>query len=156
MDCSPPGSSVQGILQARILEGVAMPSSRRSSQPRERTWVSCIAGRFFTAEPPGKPNRSPICPKAATCPMASTVQGSILPQPPLISPAATHLPCWPLWSLEPARQLYSLCLEAHGHPSRSAGPFMQHPWPLPSSCRERAGWAGPGGRRQEGLRAFPG
>ena len=37
MDCSPPGSSVHGISQARILEGVAMPSSRGSSQPRDQT-----------------------------------------------------------------------------------------------------------------------
>ena len=37
-----------GILQARILEWVAMPSSRGSSQPRDQTQVSCIAGRFFT------------------------------------------------------------------------------------------------------------
>ena len=48
MDCSPPGSSVHGILQARILEWVAISSSRGSSQPRDRTQVSCIAGRFFT------------------------------------------------------------------------------------------------------------
>ena len=49
MDCSPQGSSVHGILQARILERVAMPSSRGSSRPRDGTWVSCIAGKFFTA-----------------------------------------------------------------------------------------------------------
>ena len=48
MDCSPPGSSVHGILQARKLEWIAMPSSRGSSQPRDWTWVSCPAGRFFT------------------------------------------------------------------------------------------------------------
>ena len=54
-DCSPPGSYVQEILQARILEWVAMPCSRGSSLPRDWTQVSCIAGRFFTAEPPGKP-----------------------------------------------------------------------------------------------------
>ena len=48
MDCSPPGSSVHGILQARILEWVAIPFSRRSSQPRGQTWVFCIAGRFLT------------------------------------------------------------------------------------------------------------
>ena len=47
MDCSPPGFSVHRILQARILEGVAMPSSRRSSQTRDRTQVSHIAGGFF-------------------------------------------------------------------------------------------------------------
>ena len=40
MDCRPPGSSVYGILQARILEWVAMPSSKGSSQPRDRTHVS--------------------------------------------------------------------------------------------------------------------
>ena len=48
VDCSLPGSSVHGILQARILEWVAIPFSRGSSQPRDQTWVSCIAGRFFT------------------------------------------------------------------------------------------------------------
>ena len=48
MDCSPPGCSVYGILQARILEWVAIPFSRESSQPRDQTQVSCIAGGFFT------------------------------------------------------------------------------------------------------------
>ena len=72
MDCSLPGSSVHGIFQARvlewdaiaffdtmdytlpgipqdrILEWVAFPVSRGSSQPRDRTQVTCIAGRFFT------------------------------------------------------------------------------------------------------------
>ena len=48
-DCSPLGSSVHGILQARILEWVAMPSSRASSQPRDQTPVSCTAGGFFRA-----------------------------------------------------------------------------------------------------------
>ena len=47
MDCSPPGSSVHGILQARILEWVAMPSSRGSSWPRNWNWVSCITGRSY-------------------------------------------------------------------------------------------------------------
>ena len=48
MDCSLPDTSVHEVLQARILEWVAMPSSRGSSQPRGRTQVSHIAGRFFT------------------------------------------------------------------------------------------------------------
>ena len=50
-DCNPPGSSVHWILQARILEWVAMPFSKGPFQPRDQilvTWVSCIAGRFFT------------------------------------------------------------------------------------------------------------
>ena len=48
MDCSPAGSSVHEIFQARILEWVAISFSRGSSQPRDQTWVSCTAGRFFT------------------------------------------------------------------------------------------------------------
>ena len=54
-DGSPPGSSVRGVLQARILERGAISLSRGSSRPREGTQVSRIAGRFFTAEPPGQP-----------------------------------------------------------------------------------------------------
>ena len=48
MNCSPPGACVRGILQARILEWVAIPFSRRSFQLRDRIWISCIAGQFFT------------------------------------------------------------------------------------------------------------
>ena len=47
IDCSPPGSSARGVLQARILE-VAIPSFRGSSQPRNQTQVSLIAGGFLT------------------------------------------------------------------------------------------------------------
>ena len=59
MDCSPPGSSVHGILQTRILEWVAVSTSKGSSPPRDWTHVYCIsqisqiAGRFFATEPPG-------------------------------------------------------------------------------------------------------
>ena len=52
-DCDPPGSSVIGTLQARILEWVAVPSSRRSSKPRDRTHVSYIS--CIGIAPPGKP-----------------------------------------------------------------------------------------------------
>ena len=57
VDYSLPGSSVHGILQARILEWVAIPSSRGSSWLRDWTRVSCSScfeGRFFTSEPPKK------------------------------------------------------------------------------------------------------
>ena len=50
MDCSSPGSSVHGILHSRILGWLAISSSRRSSQPRDQTCISYIAGGFFTAE----------------------------------------------------------------------------------------------------------
>ena len=48
MDCSLPGSSVHGIFQARVLEWGAIAFSTGSSQPRDRTRVSCIVGRCFT------------------------------------------------------------------------------------------------------------
>ena len=50
MDCSPPGSSVHGILQVRVLEQVAMPFSRGSSQPRDQSQVSCTACGFWALE----------------------------------------------------------------------------------------------------------
>ena len=53
-DCSPPGSSIHGILQARILEWVVICSSRGSSWPRDWTQVSWVTDRFLTTEPPGK------------------------------------------------------------------------------------------------------
>ena len=48
MDCSPPGSSVHGIFQARVLDWVAISFSRVSSQTRDQTRVSCVVGRRFT------------------------------------------------------------------------------------------------------------
>ena len=47
MDCSSPGSSIHGISQARILEGVANSFSRGFSQPTDQTQLSCIAGKLF-------------------------------------------------------------------------------------------------------------
>ena len=58
--CDPIGYTVRGILQARILEGVAFPSSRGPSPPRDRTQAPCIAGGFFTTEPPGKPTNAGV------------------------------------------------------------------------------------------------
>ena len=59
MDCSPPGSSVHEIFQARILEQTAISSSRGSFWPRDGTHISAFSasagGRFFTTAPPGRP-----------------------------------------------------------------------------------------------------
>ena len=60
MDCSLPGSSVHGILQARILEWVAISFSKGSSQPRDRTWVSRIGGRCFNLWATRKAPASPV------------------------------------------------------------------------------------------------
>ena len=62
MDYSPPGSSLHGISQARILEWVASSFSRRSSRSRDWplvSYVSALAGGFFTGEPPGDPISHP-------------------------------------------------------------------------------------------------
>ena len=53
-DCSLPGSSVHGISQARILEWVAISFAGGSSQPKDGTWVSCIAGSLYQMSYPGK------------------------------------------------------------------------------------------------------
>ena len=55
MDCSPPGSCVHGISQARLLEWVAISCFRGSSWPRDGTCISYLSGEFFTTESPGKP-----------------------------------------------------------------------------------------------------
>ena len=60
MDCSPPGSSVYEIFQAKILEQTAISSSRGSFRPRDQTHISVLSalagGRFFTTAPPGEPS----------------------------------------------------------------------------------------------------
>ena len=53
-------ATVHGILQARMLERAAFPFSRGSSQPRDQTQISRNAGRFFTAEPQGKPKNTGV------------------------------------------------------------------------------------------------
>ena len=60
MDCSPPGSSVHGTLQAAILEWVAIPFSRGSFQPRDWTWVFCTTDIFFTIWATREAHRSEI------------------------------------------------------------------------------------------------
>ena len=55
VDCRPPGSSVCGLLQSRILECVTISFSRGFSQPRDEPTSPTLAGRFFTTEPLGKP-----------------------------------------------------------------------------------------------------
>ena len=100
MNHSPPGSSVHGIFQARILEWIAMPSSRGFSQLRDQTCVSWTAGRFFTLEPPGKPMASGKCPhQVATgrliCGLSKPARASSSPplslQWPSPPPGASHI-----------------------------------------------------------------
>ena len=55
MVCGPPGSSVHGILQAEVLEWVAIPCSRGSSQPRDQSWSPALWVDSLPSEPPGSP-----------------------------------------------------------------------------------------------------
>ena len=64
MDCSPPGSSVHGILQARMLEWIAMPSSRGSHRPGHWTQLSHIEGEFFTIWATREAHHSPYPPES--------------------------------------------------------------------------------------------
>ena len=60
MDFSPPGSSVHGILQARILEWIVIPFSRGSSWPRDRTQVSCITDGFYQLSYQGRSKNTEV------------------------------------------------------------------------------------------------
>ena len=60
VDCNSPGSSVHGILQARILEWVAIPSSRGSSQPRIGPRSPALQADTLPSEPPGKPKNTGV------------------------------------------------------------------------------------------------
>ena len=106
MGCSPPGSSVLGTFQARILEWIAISSYRGSSQPRDRTrisWVSCIVGRLFTAEPLGSKG-GPEAPNSLWIPAAFgcvTVQTGIVRTVncPKIEPKLEKMRFWDLLDL---------------------------------------------------------
>ena len=63
MDSSLPSSPIHGILQARILEWIAISFSRGSTWSRDKTCVLCLEDGFFTSEPPGKPVKHQRCPK---------------------------------------------------------------------------------------------
>ena len=91
MNCGPPSTFARGILQARILEWVAIPFSRRSSQTRDQSWVSLTAGRFFI--PPGPPYS--VVKKNETLPLATAwmdLKGIVLSE---ISQTKTNT----VWSL---------------------------------------------------------
>ena len=109
MDCSPPGSSVHGILQARIKDWVAILFSRGCSWPKDWTWVSCIADSFFTIWLDGKEptvqywlNRKALfdhfcCSHAKLC----LTQWLAACQPPLATPLTTlTMILSPIWILD--------------------------------------------------------
>ena len=122
-DCSPPGSSVRGILQARRLEWVAILFSKGSSPPRDQTQTSCIASRFFfsffffflPSEPQGsrqlkklslKETDWVLCPSPEGAGVTLSVEARPCP-----SEARPALPSWPhFWPLT-CGPVFRFCLD---------------------------------------------
>ena len=125
MDCSPPGPSVHGILQARILEWVAIPFSGALSWPKDRSWVSCTASRFFTiwATWGAHVFQSLSCVRLFAIPWTAARQASLSFS---IS-----------WSL---RKLLSIELVMSSKHSSSVIPFSSCPQSFPASESLPIGW----------------
>ena len=112
MDCNSKGSSVHGISQGKVLEWVAISSSRGSSRPRDRTRVSCIGRRFFFFLPLSHQG-SPLCGSGA--PPFSQLGCSVFP-------LSLHTPCCLLlerlgldsWPLQPRHSTPPLPEHGHG------------------------------------------
>ena len=129
MDCSLPSSSVRGILQARIVEWLTIPFSRESSWPRDWTWVSLIAGRFFAIWARGEALPDPEQGPAAA---AKSLQSCpTLQQQQLL-----------LSRFSPVRLCATPQMAAHQAP-RSLGFSSQEDWsglPFPSPMHESEKW----------------
>ena len=117
MDCSLLGSSVTGIFQARILEWVAISSSRGSSRPRDLTWVSCIGTWFlFTTEAPGKPLCTflfslPSCVRLFMTPWIAARLPCLSLSPGVCSNSCT-LSQWCYLTISSSAALFSFCLQS--------------------------------------------
>ena len=133
MDCNLPGSSVHGILQARMLEWVAISFSRGSFWPRDQTrgsyQVFCIADRFFTTELPGKPQawdshsertsrKFPFYPYKRLPPLANTLRAQ------------------EAWVVLGRKKMHMDLSAPPGVPSHS--PLS--PWSLEGSCSAHPDW----------------
>ena len=123
MDCSPPGSSVHGILQARILEWVAFPFSRGSSWPKDGTQVFHIAGGFFTSwstreAPVTQEPRSPfVCVRVEPFPFLLHLPTKLRPHLSLSGPSSLFPPSLPTSQASATFRSYLLylhCLSGKG------------------------------------------
>ena len=119
MNCSPPGASVLGVFQLRILEWVAMSSSRESSLPRNLTHISCVfgsAGGFSPAEPSGKPpfytllllSCRPVMSDSLQPPCTGAHQASLSPSLG-VNPSSCSLHQWCCPAISSSDTLFSFC-----------------------------------------------
>ena len=155
MDCSPPGSSVHGILQARILEWVASPFSKGFSQPRDQ-WVDHNAGILHCRQildrlsQEGSLGRTVFNPKGQSIREPLRLLSSLerkewsfssFSHPPL--PPTRFLPPRRAWSLCPTHPLalkehFSVGPESEKCSSLPGGPHGQSPWSLTSSAQAKS------------------
>ena len=147
MDCGPPGSSVHGILRARILEWVAMPSSRASSRHRDPTRASCFGRwalyhwatrealtvtmiyhqrRSFSVDNNGNTEATPNWSRPFPHPISAPHSGD------LVNSRYSENACWE-WTGEPVKHLYASFLSF-----LSTGPILQSLEPYPSRNRRAA------------------
>ena len=126
MDYSLPGSSVHGILQARILKWVAISFSRGSSQPRDWIQVSCIVGRRFTIWATREAHSSMVGLIATSFKRSYTIHRFIAPRAP--APAAVH--CWPI----PPQETFKHCSVSVSVGSLGPGAYKVCLSPLSFSC----------------------
>ena len=138
MDCSPPGSSVHGTSQARVLDGVAMPFSRGSSPPRDRAGVPALAGGFSTAESPGKPpawrasyNAAGITGNSLISEIRQTAEAPVMSPENILFLTEDEAM---IWSLAPSTPFQQKDITFQ-HPGRSGSPEHSSALPLRSCGR---------------------
>ena len=139
MDCSPPGSSVHGILQTRILEWVASPFSRESSRPRDRTWASRIAGRFFTVW---------VTREAQSYVQVGCKKAKLCPDTPILCRIPSQGPLWAEHCEGGTRAGRDLCLEKililkeGGSDTNTSDTWLltAHPVPKEQTDQRHRGW----------------
>ena len=130
MDCRPLAPLSVGILQARILEWVAIPFSRASSWPRDRTQVSCVQADSLPSEPPGKKPPS----KPSPAPQKQYTWNSFLPNVFLflyLSLLMSHIESVSLLCFSPGISLVSTSFPFHNHcfNASQASAWQLTPWP---------------------------
>ena len=121
MDYSPPGFSIHGVLQARILEWIAVPFSRGPSWPRDRSRVSCTAGRLFTVRDYKQIHNAPVrLSKVSLCLNSPSLSCLLLTvELVLLPPKVSSFPPWGLHTPGP------VCLVSLLPPGPILLPFFQ-------------------------------
>ena len=132
MNCSPPGSSVHGILHTNILEWVAIPFSRGSSQPRDWTLVSCTAGKGFITESLGKAP-SKHRPKVLSFAFSQDTRGKVLSNRSIATPYAAA-------AAKSLQSCPTLCDPMDGSPPGSPVPGILQATPLYVFSKEGPSW----------------